>query len=70
MRYTDKHVMDHQQLVRAVKRLQAGQVPRGLPPMRLETLHELAALPRPQFLICKMGAIILELDETVIKGLI
>ena len=38
--------------------------------MRLETLHELAALPRPQFLICKMGAIILELDETVIKGLI
>ena len=40
------------------------------PPMRLETLHGLAALPRPQFLIRKMGAIILELDETVIKGLI
>lgn len=38
--------------------------------MRLETLHGLAALPRPQFLIRKMGAIILELDETVIKGLI
>lgn len=71
MRYTDKHVMECQQLVGAVKRLQAGKVPRELPPpMSLKTLRELAALPQPQFLICKMGAVRLELDETVIKGLI
>ena len=32
LRHTDKHVLDRQQLVSAVKRLQAGQVPRGLHP--------------------------------------
>lgn len=61
--------MARQQLVSAVEHLQAGQA-RVPPPTSLETLHELAALPGLSFSSVKWEPLLLELDETVIEGLI